>query len=150
MQRHSSLSLLSNDHHHALMLAQVIKKGAPRYKKFPGTLEGKKEFAIKFYRENLIPHFHEEENLLYLFVKGKNSSIDALFAEILNEHKIIEGIINSLKDNSDIEESLDRLGNLLISHIRKEERELFPMIENEFNEEDLLSLESELKKRHAG
>jgi iron-sulfur cluster repair protein YtfE (RIC family) len=146
MRRHNSLVFLSQDHHQGLMLAQLIKKGAPAFKKFPNSAEGKKKYTLEFYHNELSRHFDEEENLLYPFVKGKNSSIDKLFDEIINEHKIIREIISSLADNINIEEKLDRLGKLLASHIRKEERQLFPSIQEQFNEEDLLTLELKIKK----
>lgn len=146
MRRHNSLKFLSHDHHHGLMLAQLIKKGAPKYKTFPNTPEEKKEYTLQFYEDHLSKHFYEEENILFPFAAGKNISIDEMIDELVNEHKLISGIINSLKENSDYEDKLDRLGILLSSHIRKEERELFPKIQKEFNEKDLLTLEKKLKR----
>jgi iron-sulfur cluster repair protein YtfE (RIC family) len=127
------------------MFAQMIKKGSLKYKTFPQTPERKKEYTLQFYEDHLSRHFAEEENLLFPFIKGKNIFIDKLSDELTNEHRIITEIIHSLKDKNRIEEKLDRLGTLLISHIRKEERELFPKIQKEFNEEDLLILEQKLK-----
>jgi len=146
MQRHNCLKFLSHDHHHGLMLSQLIKKGAPRFKTFPNSLEGKRQYTIQFYQVNLSNHFYEEENLLFPFVKGKDDSIDNLCDELINEHKIITQFIHSLEDKTDIEEKLDQLGILLTSHIRKEERELFLKIQHLFNDEDLLSLEQKLKR----
>ena len=146
MRRHDSLKFLSQDHHHGLMLAQLIRKGAPEYRTLPNTPEEKKEYTIQFYRDHLSKHFSEEENILFPFIKGKNNSIDEMIYDLIKEHNLINDIIITLDDNPDFEIKLDRLGGLLNSHIRKEERELFPKIQQEFNEKDLLILQRKLKR----
>jgi hypothetical protein len=61
------------------------------------------------------------------------------------ELKIINGIINSQKENKAAEKKLNRLRNLHAYQIRKYERELFHEIQEEFNDEDLLNLQLEIK-----
>jgi len=43
IKRDKALHILSHDHHHGLILAQLIKKGSPQYKNLPNTTEGKKD-----------------------------------------------------------------------------------------------------------
>ena len=144
MKRHKSLIFISHDHYHGLQLAQLIKKNAPMFKTLPNDLEGKKNYTINFYENDLLHHFYLEENIILPAVKGRNKEIDNLFEEILNEHKNIEKAVESLKENIDIENKLDEIGILLQNHIRKEEQVLFEKIQKELTENELQKLEEEL------
>lgn len=137
MRRHSSLIPLSQDHHHGLVLAQLIKKGAPLYKQLPKTLSEKVKYTQNFYKDDLTYHFYEEENILYPVLKKKDKEIDKIFSEIFEEHKRIIELIKSLPSAEKQEDILDELGYLLESHIRKEERNLFPKIQSIFSDEEL-------------
>ena len=144
MKRHKSLIFISYDHYHGLQLAQLIKKNAPKLKNLPDDLEGKKNYTINFYENDLLHHFYLEENIIFSAVKGRNKKIDRLFDEIIDEHKEIEKTVESLKDNINLEEKLDKLGTQLQEHIRKEERVLFEKIQKELSEEEMQKLEEEL------
>ncbi len=135
MKRHKSIIALSHDHHHGLMLAQLIKKDAPEYKGLPTDLIGKVNHVKESWENELKLHFENEENILFPFAKGKDKEIDNLIDEILDEHKLIETLVKSLDTTTDIESTLDQLGKALESHIRKEERELFQKIQLSFGEE---------------
>jgi iron-sulfur cluster repair protein YtfE (RIC family) len=144
LKRNKALHILSHDHHHGLLLAQLIKKGSPQYKNLPDTTEGKKDYSIRFYNDELIKHFEDEENILFPVVKGKDVEIDNLFEEIITEHKKIKQLINRLESDEDIENILDELGSILESHIRKEERILFGKIQEILTEDELTALENQL------
>ena len=137
MKRHKSLYPLSHDHHHGLIIAQLIKKNAPKYKNLPDTIDGKVEHTIYFYNNELVKHFRNEEEILFPPAKGKDESLDKLIKEIILEHKKIKSLVESLKTTNNYEEMLDELGNLLESHIRKEERKLFPKIESVLSVDEL-------------
>jgi hemerythrin-like domain-containing protein len=77
-------------------------------------------------------------------VKGKNRMIDLLIDEIISEHRKIKSLVESLKTKSDQAEILDELGNLLESHIRKEERNLFPEIERILSKDELTNISNAL------
>jgi len=144
MKRHKSLIFISHDHYHGLQLAQLIKKNSPEFKNLPNDLEGKKSYTINFYENDLLHHFYLEENIILPAVKGRNNEIDELFEEIIAEHKNIESAIESLKENSNIENKLNEIGILLQNHIRKEEQVLFEKIQKELSENELQKLEEEL------
>lgn len=144
MKRHKSLILISHDHYHGLQLAQLIRKGAPKFKNLPNDVEGKKNYVIDFYENELLHHFYLEENIIIPIVKGKDKKIDKLFKEIIAEHEEIERDVESLKENINIEEKLDKLGYLLEDHIRKEERILFEKIQKTLSQEEMQKLEEEL------
>ncbi len=144
IKRDKALHILSHDHHHGLILAQLVKKGSPKYKNLPETTEGKKDYSIRFYNDELIKHFEDEEKILFPVVNGKDDEIDNLIEEIITEHKKIKQLINRLDSDEGVENTLDELGNILESHIRKEERDLFMKIQEILTEDELTSVEKQL------
>lgn len=146
MKRHPALHPLSHDHHQGLILAQQLKKGAPQYKGMPATLEEKKNYSISFYKNDLKKHFKDEEKILFPLVKSKNKDVDKMIMEIISEHRKMETLIKDLEVTNQIENVLDELGCLLEKHIRKEERELFPAIEESLTESELSELKTKLKQ----
>ncbi len=144
IKRDKALHILSHDHHHGLILAQLVKKGSPKYKNLPETTEGKKDYSIRFYNDELIKHFEDEEKILLPVVNGKDDEINNLIEEIITEHKKIKQLINRLDSDEGVENTLDELGNILESHIRKEERNLFMKIQEILTEDELTSVEKQL------
>jgi len=144
MKRHKSLIRLSKEHHDGLILAQMIKKGAPQYKGMPSDSAGKKEYTINFFYNYLIKHFDDEENILMKNLQGKDSLLDELFKQMINEHIEIKILIEKIKSEKNYENYLDELGYKLESHIRMEERELFERIQNVIDEKILDALEEKL------
>ena len=75
-------------------------------------------------------------------------------AEMLAQHAQIRGLIMELSDEvrkgAVRSETLAGIGELLESHIRLEEREVFPMIEEILPEEGLKEVASRLKVKEAG
>lgn len=134
MKRDKSLIPLSQDHHNGLMLAQLIKKDAPVYKGLPTDSTGKVKYAIEKWKSELIPHFNNEEKILFPFVRGRDKEIDKLIDEILREHKILNELFELLESESSVENTLNEIGILLENHIRKEERELFQLIQKVFGD----------------
>ena len=69
---------------------------------------------------------------------------------MLYEHRKLEGLYNKIVNGTEkwtLRQQRDKLnlfGELLDLHIRFEERELFPMIENELSEEELIKLGKKL------
>jgi len=141
IKRHKGLSPLSRDHHKGLILAQLIKKDAPEYKDLPKTTSDKVKYTVNFYKSELVKHFTFEEEILYPAVKNKNNEIDELFEEIISEHKKIKRFVIQLETNENKTDILNKLGILLETHIRKEERLLFEKIQNFLSDDELRQLE---------
>lgn len=140
MKRHETLAPLSREHHGALILAQLIKRNAPEYKGLPATISDKVVYAINYYKNELKAHFKKEE-LLLKKVKDLHPQIATLSDEIVAEHALLKGLIVSLKKTFDPEAVLNELGNELDAHIRKEERVLFPLIQEHCTEEMLQKIQ---------
>jgi hemerythrin-like domain-containing protein len=139
MKRHEALAPLSREHHGALILAQLIKKGAPAYKGLPTDVEGKARYAAGFYENDLLLHFSKEEVMLEK-VKHTDAAIAQLAEEIIAEHAELKNKFLALGTVADKAIALDELGHLLEAHIRKEERVLFPLIQEHCSEEQLSQL----------
>jgi iron-sulfur cluster repair protein YtfE (RIC family) len=128
MKRHETLAPLSRDHHEALILAQLLKKDAPAYKNLPTETNEEAAYAVNFFITHLEKHFLQEENMLQQ-VKTYNEEIEKLTEEIINEHQYLKTIFLSLDKADNLSVTLDVLGTALENHIRKEERILFPLIQ---------------------
>lgn len=137
MKRHKSLIALSQDHHHGLLLSMLIKKDAPNYNGLPNDTDGKVKYTINAWETELKQHFKNEEEMLFPFVADRDENLDIMIDEILTEHQEIEYKVNQLRDSTEPEETLSDLGYLLEHHIRKEERELFDLIQNLFSDDEL-------------
>ncbi|MBC7511963.1 MAG: hemerythrin domain-containing protein [Ferruginibacter sp.] len=143
MKRHPSLAHLSRKHHGALILARLLQENAPAYNGLPADTAGKAVYALKFYNDELIKHFEEEEKVLYL-VTGINGPIDLLIQMIFREHQELHAAFKLVINHTDLSVHLDELGKALEIHIRKEERQLFPLIELSCGEKLLAAIAASL------
>lgn len=137
MKRHDSLVPLSRDHHGALILAKLLQKGAPAYKGLPTDIPGKAAYASRFYEQELIPHFTAEEKSLLAYAKGVDAEIDTLLETMETQHRQLRILFSNIPVAADLGRHLDSAGYLLESHVRMEERQLFPLIQERCTEEQL-------------
>lgn len=140
MKRHAALIPLSREHHGGLILARLLQKDAPPYKGLPTDLPGKAQYAAKFYHDELIEHFEREEKILPL-VKNVDPRLDELLESMVDEHRVLHLLFSDLVNHADLASHLDILGKTLEDHIRKEERELFPLIQDSVGTETLNKLQ---------
>ncbi|MEP7254452.1 MAG: hemerythrin domain-containing protein [Ferruginibacter sp.] len=136
MKRHEALAPLSREHHDTLILAQLLKKGAPEYKGMPNTDKDKAGFAQKQFEEIIKEHFKKEELVLEK-AWGSDIVINELITEIKNEHQQLTALFLSLNSTTKLEDTLDELGRMLEVHVRKEERVLFPLLQQHCSEDVL-------------
>ncbi len=139
LKRHPNLVPLSREHHQVLILAQLLKKDVPDYKGLPQTIEGKIVYTLGYFKQELLPHFEKEEQLIITKVKGYSSELDKLCNTICEEHRVISLAIEELRDIDEAiaSEHLDALGRLLEAHVRREERMWFQMIQEKVPEKVL-------------
>ena len=128
--RHASLIPLSQDHHHGLALALRCRKQA--LGQIPLGAEGLRERAkefLAFYANNLVPHFRAEEEVLFPLLRSAVPGSEEMIDELLRNHAQIHRAIRQLEEGTGLAKLIFDLGDLLERHIRKEERELFPLFE---------------------
>ena len=139
MKRHESLVPLSREHHPSLLLAQLLKKNAPAYRGMPTDPVSKAAYAVEQFDSSIKQHFSKEEQMLEK-LKGLNHAIDLLAAEIIQEHRALTDSFIAIRSSDDLVNDLHTLGNRLEQHIRKEERVLFPLIEQHCPEKMLAEI----------
>ena len=128
MKRDESLAPLSRDHHGSLILAQLLKKNAPVYRGLPTEPADKAKYAQEQFAAHIKEHFIKEEEMLSL-VKDCHEAATRLAVEIENEHQQLEALFSSLSNTDDLVATMDKLALTLQDHIRKEERLLFPLLQ---------------------
>ncbi|MBI4524978.1 MAG: hemerythrin domain-containing protein [Deltaproteobacteria bacterium] len=146
--RHPSLIPLSHDHHHGLALALRCRKQALGQIK-PMGMEGLKtraeEFA-RFFTDNLVPHFEAEEKVLFPLLRSYGDESVPLIEELLKDHEQMRKSVALLSDEKKLGKLLYDLGDLLERHIRREERELFPIFEKQVTPDGAEAVKKEFDK----
>jgi quercetin dioxygenase-like cupin family protein/iron-sulfur cluster repair protein YtfE (RIC family) len=143
MKRHRALIPLSHDHHDALVAARRLRRGADA----SDVLEAATAF-LAFFASSVVPHFREEEELLFPRVADAEEARE-LVAQALLEHQRLhlaaaelgELVARGCADGA-TGRRMRELATLLEAHVRLEERQLFPLIETMLSEETLTALEN--------
>ena len=136
MKRVEALAPLSREHHGTLILAQLLKKDAPVYNELPTEPWDKSKYAQEQFEAHIKNHFHKEEVMLDK-VKDCHPEVTVLAGEIKNEHQQLVELFSSLTNSTDLVNTLDKLAVSLQDHIRKEERILFPLLQQHCSAEQL-------------
>lgn len=141
IKRSKALIEFSKDHHFGLLLVWKIRKGLQL-----GVLPQRiGDYAIFFYQQDLLAHFKEEEQTLFILLPDDDPH--RLQAE--REHEEVYQHIETLQADRANTEVLVSLAGLLERHIRFEERTLFPHIESRLSEKELNELaQSAVKRPH--
>jgi quercetin dioxygenase-like cupin family protein/hemerythrin-like domain-containing protein len=142
MKRHPSLVPLSHDHHHALVEARRLRRAA-------GSGDEERLAAaagfLRFFSTETLRHFREEEERLFPILVGPDGAGGELLVQALLEHQRMHALVGRLEDGVAAGEAsasqLRELGELLEAHVRLEERQLFPLIQEVVAEETLEALD---------
>lgn len=143
MKRHDALIQLSHEHHHGLVWAR-------KFYDLPesATESEQQELLAEFFpvwREEINPHFHkEEEILLPLFDVDADPDVQCIH-DMLQQHIHIRRDVLLLELEPSLE-VIHRLGKALKEHIRLEEREVFPLVEEKASTETLNTIQSQMEK----
>ena len=110
---------------------------------------------LEFWQAETSGHFRkEEEVLLPVYARHGGDLARDPVLQMHSQHAGIRGLVMRLSDEvrgGDVRpETLREIGERLEAHIRLEERELFPMIEESFSEVALGELGSRLTVKEAG
>jgi iron-sulfur cluster repair protein YtfE (RIC family) len=130
-RRHPSLVPLSHDHHHALALALRCRKQALGQIK-PMGAEGVRLRASEFltlYARELSSHFDAEEEIVFPQMRLHVPDSNEVIADLVRDHQTLRLAIPQLQAAAGLGKLIYDLGDLLERHIRREERELFPLFE---------------------
>jgi hemerythrin-like domain-containing protein len=141
MQRTQQLVPFSHDHHHGLVVCRRIQEGL-KQKIDPGRIIN---YVRDFWLKDLAQHFEEEENLLLPLLEETNVFVK----RTIEEHRGLRTLIDQMSEEDDEakEPLLTAFADLLKAHIRFEERELFPLLEQKVNPERLTEVTKSLESR---
>ena len=131
-KRHNSLVVLSRDHHHGLAIAIRLRQGDKALLNDGWTHDRNEQSrrVQEFYASDLVPHFRAEEDALFpLMIKHLPQSTP-LIDSLVKDHRLLEALVAQLRDSPAPGDLLEEIGRVLELHIRREERELFPMFEH--------------------
>jgi iron-sulfur cluster repair protein YtfE (RIC family) len=137
MKRHPALQQLSRDHHHALVVAQRLKRADE------STGEDAKAAFLKYWKADGRDHFREEEEILLPALARFTDSDQPIVKRVLVDHVRIRRLASELEARAELDK-LRALGGELEQHVRREERELFPLIEQTIPERELVQLAQQL------
>ena len=132
MRRSEALRALSHQHHQGLFAALQLKRARPE------TAEDARRVFLEFFERDGARHFRAEEELLLPALARHTEFDEPAIVRVLTEH------VDLRRRGQDLEAGgvrdpaqLRELGERLESHIRHEERVLFPMIEQALPTEEL-------------
>lgn len=134
MKRAQQLQDLSREHHQSLVMAKRMAEVAES-----GNDEQLLEAIEKvtaFYESELEVHFQHEERTIFALIYKEYKAHIGLATALLKEHGAIRMLIPQLT-LSTAREGLATFADVLKNHTRVEERELFPIIEDLFTDEQL-------------
>lgn len=132
IKRSEHIVSISREHHATLLFCWKLRQGVKaeieptRISKYIGW----------FWDTHLKPHFGTEERLLF------TNPNETMIKKALDEHVEIFNQAKqlSLASTADAYQAFLKLADLVDNHTRYEERELFPWIENNFEEERLIEI----------
>ena len=140
-RRHDTLIPLTHDHHHTLAQARRLHDASSST-----DLTERRNISndfVNFYLGRAVRHFHEEEELFFAPLIDIPSTRD-LIVRAVSDHLRLHDLLRTLKGqltDGEIDGALlERISALLIEHVRFEEKELFPLIEQLLPEELLREL----------
>jgi hemerythrin-like domain-containing protein len=135
MKREKQLQPLSHQHHNGLMAALLLKKGVE--KQADTTVMD--DFIVSVWNGELRNHFIKEEVYLHPHVLQIPSLMEK-YELMKAEHHQIRHLIDAIRSGDSNVARITDFYTLLEKHIRFEERELFPFIEQNIQPEQLNEL----------
>jgi hemerythrin-like domain-containing protein len=134
MKRAEQLQGLSREHHGSLVMSKKIIDAVEN-----GTdddLLKAIEMVTKYYDDELEVHFQHEEHTIFAPIFKKYQEHIEVSKVLLKEHGYLRLLVPRLKIET-AREDLAEFAMILHNHTRVEERELFPIIEKLFTDEEL-------------
>jgi iron-sulfur cluster repair protein YtfE (RIC family) len=129
MEYHPCLLRLLDDHKQAFFLAQVCKKRRTQPQGIPTSPREKAVFAHGFFQSLMAEHLFLEEEILFNYVRIHARGMEPLLLELTMEHQRMAELLVSLKNSDQLADELEALGFFMEIHLRREETELFPIIQ---------------------
>ena len=144
MLRDPALIPLSQQHHNGLALC-VLTERALQSDRSDASINQLARRAVDRYEIELTNHFGIEEQLLFPLIERELGRM-TIVNELIADHRALESMVDRLR-TAPSAEVLERFCELLRSHIRREENELFQDIQQRLPKEMLTSAGKEIDAR---
>jgi hemerythrin-like domain-containing protein len=130
MQRHTALVPLSREHHRDLVHARRLRRAA---RSAPSERLAAARAFVAFVGGHMVDHFRREEEIFFPLIAEAAGEDRELLVQAMLEHQRLHALAGRLADGLEAgtvgSQLLGETGSLLQSHVRLEERRLFPLIE---------------------
>jgi hemerythrin-like domain-containing protein len=123
-----------------------IHKGLPLNGNNETWIRGQAARAREFFADEIVSHFKAEEEVLFPVIRESVGEC-RLLSELLSEHRKLKTLSERLR-GTEVQQLLSALSHFadqLEMHIRKEERELFPLYERLVTVEVAMEVGSEVR-----
>jgi iron-sulfur cluster repair protein YtfE (RIC family) len=121
IKRNENIIPLSKDHHTTLLFCWKLTQGV----KLGSDATVMKNYVSYFWKDHMEPHFREEEEILFAPLVD-----DMVQKAIAEHHQIKEQVDKVLHSEGDATAAaLTTLSTMVDAHVRYEERQLFPHLE---------------------
>jgi ketosteroid isomerase-like protein len=139
MKRSAALTPLSRDHHVALVVARELSRAGD------ADVTSATERFVRFLAGHEVAHFALEESVLVpALPPGERGA--ALGHRLLDDHEFLRDALRRLRASpaAGTVSFLHKLGERLRAHVRMEEQELFPYLEETLDERALAAIGARL------
>ena len=144
-KRSDYLKKISWEHHQALRYALHLKKGLAN-----GADGSVLAAYVKVVTEkHLVPHFSEEEQALFSRLDSRQQENDAL-RQVLREHRELPALAVEISGNRGNDRAqIQQFAEAIVSHVKLEEKTLFPYIERVLSERALTEAQAQIEQMHS-
>jgi hemerythrin-like domain-containing protein len=136
IKRSEQLAPLSREHHDGLLFAWKLRQGLNNNT----AIETLRNYCHWFWKQHIKKHFHDEEDILLMFIPSDNK----LAIQLREEHDNIRELILSIDHKPDTI-TIGLLADFISRHIRFEERILFNYLERNLSQRQLDHIHSQLE-----
>lgn len=137
IKRSAQLQPLSREHHDGLLFVWKVRQGLNNH----ASIKMLKEYTGWYWRHHIKPHFFQEEKIVLPFMPAGHP----MAIQLKKEHDYIRELILAIDREADRHDFI-RLINLIETHIRFEERELFQYLEQHLSEKEMMEIFDQLEK----
>jgi hypothetical protein len=136
LKRNENIIPLSKDHHTTLLFCWKLTQGV-RLESDPDVM---KRYVSYFWKDHMEPHFREEEEILFAPL------VDQMVQKAIAEHHLIKEQVEKVLKTSgeELYPALASLSEMVDAHVRYEERQLFPHLEQSLSQEQLAGIGAKL------
>jgi len=147
-KRHERLIPLSHQHHHGLVMSHRLQQDLPKRREDQPAVAALAQEVVEFFDRDLVLHFAAEEEARSPAMEQYLGEL-AVINELLDEHQRRQALISQLRrsEPGTQTETLHVFAELLRNHIRKEERLLFPLFEENMPESWTARIGEEIRQR---